>query len=251
MTRHAELLWALVAKEFKVRYKNTALGFLWSVANPVAFALVFYFVFVHVLRNPTPNYLVFLLAGLFPWHCTASALSGAPTVYLGNAGLVKKVYFPRILLPMAALGNNVVHFLLVIVVAVPVLLVAGQPPSLAWLWAVPALLVVQCAVTLGLALILSSLNVYFRDLAELTAIFVQLLFFMTPVLYSETALPEKVRAILQFNPMYWIIPPWRELVLSGRMSGAGLGVGAAVGAAVLLLGYGVHRRMEGGLAEQL
>jgi lipopolysaccharide transport system permease protein len=251
MSRWWELLWALIAKDFKVRYKNTALGFLWSLANPLMFAAVFYIVFKHVMAAQTPNYLVFLLAGLFPWQWTATTLGSAPGVFVGSASIVKKVYFPRVLLPLAALGNNLVHFLIVIVVAVPVLVVAGLPPSAAWLVGVPALLVVQGAITLGLALMVATLNVYFRDLEFLTGIFVQLLFFVTPIFFSEAALPGSVRSVLAWNPMYHVIVQWRGLVMEGCVDAATLGVAAGVGAVTLAAGYGIYRSLEARLAEYL
>lgn len=251
MPRWMELLWALIAKDFKVRYKNTALGFLWSLANPLLFAAVFYVVFKHVLATQTPNYLVFLLAGLFPWQMTATTLGAAPGVFVGNAGLVKKVYFPRVLLPLATLGNNLAHFLIVLAVAVPVLAVAGFAPSPAWIVGLPVLLLVQMAITLGLALAVGTLNVYFRDLEFLTGIFVQLLFFVTPIFYSEAAMPASVRAGLAWNPMYHVITQWRGLVMDGRLDGAALAMAAGVGAVTLSIGYGIYRSLEARLAEYL
>lgn len=251
MPRSLELLWALIAKDFKVRYKNTALGFLWSLANPLMFAAVFYVVFKHVLVMETPNYLVFLLAGLFPWQMTATTIAAAPAIFVSNAGIVKKVYFPRVLLPLATLGNNLAHFLIVLAVAAPVLVVAGFPPSAAWIVGLPALLLVQMSITLGLALGVATLNVYFRDLEFLTGVLVQLLFFVTPIFYSEAAMPASVRAGLLWNPMYHVITQWRALVMEGRVDGAALGIAAGVGAATLAVGYGVYRSLEARLAEYL
>ncbi len=124
-----ELLRALVAKDFKVRYKSTALGFVWSIANPVLFGLTFYVVFENVFRGQRENYLVFLLSGMFPWQWFASTVGGSPGSFVGNAGLIKKVRFPWMLLPTAALISNLLHFLLALAVAVPLLGMKGIWPT--------------------------------------------------------------------------------------------------------------------------
>src|SRR5262249_33075950 len=152
---------------------------------------------------------------------------------------------------LAALGNNLVHYLLVIAAALPALALAGLPPGLPWLWSLPALLAVQLAATLGLSLALSSLNVIFRDLEFLTGILIQILFFLTPIIYSETSLPAPTRAVLRWNPMYYIFPQWRSLVLHGTVEWTSLGIGAAAAAVILAAGYAIYRSVEARLAESL
>jgi lipopolysaccharide transport system permease protein len=180
-----ELVRALVSKEFSVRYKSTILGFVWSLANPVFFALVFYIAFRHILRVPVENYFAFLLAGLFPWQWFANAVTSSPMVYISNGGLIKKVYFPRILLPMATAGNQLVHFLLALLVSIPILAIQGTYPSIHWALGIPLLLLLQATVILGISILLASLNIFFRDLEHLTAILTNLIFYMTPVFYPE------------------------------------------------------------------
>jgi lipopolysaccharide transport system permease protein len=251
--RHSlELLGALITKDFKVRYKHTALGFVWSVANPVLYGLIFYLVFESFFRrgaSGSANYFVYLLAGLFPWQCTANALTTAPRVFFANAGLLKKVYFPRILLPVADLSNNVVHFLLVIAAALLILPIVGIGPSVAWIWGLPLLLVLQCAITLGMGLGLAALNVHFRDLEILSPIFVQILFFLTPIIYPLDMLPSGAQAALAWNPMAHVISQWRSLMLEGTLNWGSIGLAAATGALVLGAGYGVYRLTEPRVAE--
>lgn len=251
MNRSWELLRALVAKEFKVRYKNTALGFLWSLAHPVFFAVVFWVAFQHILRVPVENYFVFLLAGMFPWQWFANVVNTSPTVFLQNAGLIKKVYFPRFLLPLATLGNHMIHFLLALLVAIPVAVAAGARPSIWWIPGIPALLVVQLGVIFGISLALSSLNVFFRDLEHLTMLLTQLLFYLTPILYPEEVIPERYRWVLYLNPMSPIIPAWRSLILEGALDPGALALSAGISALTFALGYAVYRKLEWRFAESV
>jgi lipopolysaccharide transport system permease protein len=244
-----ELIGALVGKEFRVRYRSSLLGVLWSLLNPVCFALVLYAALRPVVRVPTDDYVAFLLAGLFPWQWFANTVSSAPGVYLGNATLVKRTALPRVLLPVASVANHLVHFGVALCVSLPVLMLTGHPPAAIWLIGIPLLLLLQGALCLGLALALSTLNVVFRDLEHLTLVLLNLLFFMTPTLYAEDLVPERFRAIFAINPMYHVVPLWRHLVLDRRLEPAALAGGAACAAGALLLGWLVHRRLEARLAE--
>jgi len=248
---HLELIAALVGKEFRIRYRSSLLGVLWSLLNPVCFALVLYAAFRPVLHVPTDDYVAFLLAGLFPWQWFANTVSSAPAVYLGNATLVKRTALPRMLLPIASATNHLVHFGVALGVALPALMLTGHRPAAVWLAGIPLLLLLQGAVCLGLALTLSALNVVLRDLEHLTLVILNLLFFMTPTLYPEEMVPEQLRAVFAVNPMYHLVPLWRHLVLDGRLDGPALAGAAACAVAALLLGLAVHRRLEARLAEGL
>lgn len=244
-----ELIWALVGKEFRVRYRSSLLGVLWSLLNPVCFALVLYAAFRPVVRVPTDDYVAFLLAGLFPWQWFANTVSSAPGVYLGNATLVKRTALPRVLLPVASAMNHMLHFAVALGVALPVLVITGHPASAMWLVGIPLLLLLQGLLCLGLSLALATLNVVFRDLEHLTLVLLQLMFFMTPTLYSEELVPAKLRLLFAVNPMYHLVPLWRHLVLDGRIDTGALGGAAACAAGALALGWFVHRRLEARLAE--
>jgi len=246
-----ELVVALVGKEFRVRYRSSVLGVVWSLLNPVCFALVLYAAFRPVLHVPTDDYVAFLLAGLFPWQWFANTVSSAPSVYLGNATLVKRTALPRLLLPLASTTNHLVHFVVALLVAVPALLLTGHRPAPVWIVGLPVLLLLQGAVCLGLALTLAALNVVLRDLEHLTQVLLNLTFFMTPTLYSEDLVPQGLRPLFALNPMYHLVPLWRHLMLEGRLDAAALGRAAVCAAAALTLGVLVHRRLEARLAEGL
>lgn len=246
-----ELLSLLVSKEIKIRYKNTLLGFIWSLANPLMFALVFYFVFEHLLSIRGENFFAFLVAGIFPWQWFASSVSASPMLFLSNAGLIKKVRFPRILLPISMVGNNLIHFLMALLIAIPILAAYGYYPRVIWLIGIPVLLILQAALVLGVTLIVSSLNVFFRDLEYISNILVQLLFFLTPILYSASTLPPRVAAILKLNPLYYIIPVWRNLMMSGTLDLNHLAIGGLCAGTVLGLGYWIYHSLEWRFAESI
>lgn len=249
LRHNLELITALVGKEFRVRYRSSLLGVLWSLLNPICFALVLHAAFRPVLRAPADDYIAFLLAGLFPWQWFANTVATAPSVYLSNAALVKRTALPRMLLPIATAANHMVHFVVALCVALPVLLLTGHRPSAVWLIGIPLLLVLQGVLCLGLALVLSTLNVVLRDLEHLTLVLLNLTFFMTPTIYAEDLVPEHLRALFAINPMYHVVPLWRHLVLDGRLDGSALAGAAACSAVALLLGLIVHRKLEARLAE--
>ncbi len=244
-----ELLFALIAKDLKIRYKNTILGVFWSIANPTLTALIFFVAFKHLLSSSGEGYLAFLFAGTFPWHWFSSTVTQAPGIFLQDALILKKIRFPRVLLPVAAVCSNLVHFVLALVVLVPFMVWQGAAPTWQWAFCIPMLLAVQGALILGFALALSVWNVKFRDVHHLTTVAVNLLFFLTPVVYRESQIPDRFRWVFLLNPMGYVVSSWRKLLVAGAVDWNLLGVGAAFSVGLLLAGYAVYRSMEGRLAE--
>jgi lipopolysaccharide transport system permease protein len=210
-----DLVSVLVAKELKVRYKNSILGYFWSLLNPLALAIIFYFAFKVVMRVPIENYSFFLICGLFPWQWFANSVGSSPMVLLGNASLIKKVNFPSYFIPLASILNDAVHFLLTI----PVIILFGflfkVAPSLVYVWGIPCWFVAQFFLTYGLSLLFSSINLFFRDLERLVSLFLLLLFYLTPVFYDVSLVPKEYHGIIFLNPATGIIIGWRDLFMKG------------------------------------
>ncbi|MCL6508472.1 MAG: ABC transporter permease [Bryobacteraceae bacterium] len=244
-----DLLLVLTQKEIKVRYKNSWLGYAWSVANPLAFALVYSVAFGIFFRMDIPRYPLFLIAGLFPWQWLSNSVNSAPNVFLANASLIKKVSFPRNVLVAAAVLNDAVHFLLSIPVIAAFLLAYGLAPSWTWVVGIPLLALAQFLLAYGAALAIASLNLFFRDLERLTALLVTFLFFLTPVVYSETMIPPRYHAIVYANPLAPVIVGWRQLFVSGDLNWSL--VGAAYVYALAAMGFGslVYGRLSWKFAE--
>lgn len=239
----------LTQKEMKSRYKNSALGYVWSVANPLLFAVIYYIVFGQIMKVPIENYAVFLIAGLLPWQWLANSVIAAPHIFLANATLIKKVRFPRHVLVVSYVLNEGIHFLLSIPVIVGLLVENGIRPSWSWLAGIPLLLAAQFLIVYGIAITLASANLFFRDLERLTALFITLLFFLTPITYSSEMAPGLYRSFLYANPVAPLIESWRELFMHGQFSWLVVGLCYLSALGTILVGTFVYWRMSPKFAE--
>jgi lipopolysaccharide transport system permease protein len=263
--RYRYLLRNLVIRDLKVRYKNSLLGVMWSLLNPLLMMVVFTLVFGVLVGNDLRQYSVFFLVGLLPWNFFNGALLGSTLAITANEALIKKVYFPREVLPLAAILSNLVNFAIALIVLVIFLYATGLGLTVHALWLVP-LLITQIIFTLGLGLLLGSLQVFYRDVMMILDVLMLAWFFLTPVMYplsrfgTQTQIlglqlvPEQV--IRWLNPMASIIDGYRT-VLWGTITPAGLtsqGPGAmdplyllrtfVTAVLVLLVGYFVFARTE-------
>ncbi len=248
---YIDLITVLTQKEIKVRYKSSFLGYLWSIGHPLAFAMVFFIAFKIVLRIQVENYALFLIAGLFPWQWFANSVNASPMLFLGNASIIKKVNFPRNIIPLTAVLQDMIHFVLSIPVIVLFMFIYHKSLSLTWLYGIPVLLSIQFVITYGVSLIISSLNLFFRDLERLTVILMTLLFYFTPVIYPETMIPERYKPLINLNPLAPLMISWRNLFLNGTLEPASLIILLAYSLIILLLGYQVYRKLSWKFAEVL
>jgi lipopolysaccharide transport system permease protein len=247
---YRDLLQVLVEKELKSRYKNKALGYLWSVASPLTFAIVFYFAFSVMMRVQVPNYPLVLIAGMFPWQWLSNCINGSPRLFVGNAGLIKKVKFPREIIPLSFIINHLIHYVLSIPVIVIFMLVYHLTPSWSWLYGIPILLVIHFAMAYGITLILSSLNLFLRDIERLVTVFMNLAFYFTPIIYTEAMIPEQYQIYMfTLNPFAALIVSWRQLFLDGVIHPMYLLFSAAYAIAFLAIGSLVYQKLEWKFAE--
>jgi ABC-type polysaccharide/polyol phosphate export permease len=223
--RYRDLIRNLVVSEVKTRYKNSVLGFVWSLLNPLAMMLVFSVVFGVLWPNQeVRNYPIFLLCGLLPWNFFSASVVSSLNSVLTNGNLVKKVYFPREVLPIAAVLAQLVNFLLALVVLFAALIIFRTNFS-PWLWTLPFIILIQTCFTLGIGLVLSTLQVFYRDTQLVMEVVMLAWFFLTPVLYRAAQLPEvyKVgeidlpvqRILYILNPMASLINVYRDLLYNG------------------------------------
>ncbi len=213
-----DLVFVLTQKEIKLRYKSSWLGYVWSVANPLAFAGLYFVAFRVFMRVEIPNYPLFLIAGLFPWQWLANSINLSPTIFLHNSTLLKKVRFPRNILVATTVLNDAFHFVLSIPVILVFLLFYGFIPSWLWLIGIPLLVLAEFTLVYGLALALASLNLFFRDLERLTVLLVTFLFFLTPIVYSASMIPAGYERLIYLNPVAPLFLSWQELFLSGSLN---------------------------------
>lgn len=246
---YRDLIAVLVAKELKLRYQVTLLGYAWSVLHPLALALVFFVVLNTIMGVRVADYPIFLICGLFPWQWFQNSVTAANHFFLGNATLIKKVRFPRAFLVLAAVLNDLIHFAASIPVIVLFMLYYGKTPSVAWLYQAPLLIVIQFGFTAGLSLLVATANLFFRDLERLTAILTTLWFYVTPVLFSADMIPASLRWIVAVNPMGGLIECWRSVLLKGVLPPDLCAAAAAYAVAAWGVGYLVYRRCEWRFAE--
>jgi lipopolysaccharide transport system permease protein len=221
---YRDLVLVLLAKELKVRYKSTFIGYAWSVMHPLVMALTFFVVFGVVLRLEIEAYALYLISGLFAWQWIANAAASANFFFLGNGTLIKKVRFPRAALVVAGVLNEACHF----VASVPIVLAFmwhyGRSPRLDWLWLAPSILAVQLLMTFGLALLIATSNLFFRDLERMVTLGVHLLFYLTPIVYAAAKIPPAYRWILFANPFAALILCWQGLFYGPDVSARDFGV---------------------------
>lgn len=209
LLRYRELVRNFVIRDLKARYKSSFLGFLWSMANPLLMMGVYTVVFTALLPNDIPQFPVFILSGLLAWNwCTASVVGGVYSI-TGNAHLIKKVAFPRELLPLSVVLSNAVNFTLALVPLFVLAWAFGKPPSI-YLLLLPVVMLVQLVFLTGLALFFSALNVYFRDTESIIEVVMLAWFFLTPVIYDVASLSAQYsRLIYILNPMASFISLYR------------------------------------------
>jgi ABC-2 type transport system permease protein len=250
--RLRELLLLLVVKELRLKYKGTVLGFLWSVLNPVLMMLVYAVVFTLIARFSIERYPIFLLSGLLPWAAFTGAIASATTAITSNGGLVRRVAFPLELLPLTAVLSNLFNLVLSLGILLVFCLFYRQP--LGWpLLSLPVILLLQGALSTGLALVLAAVTVYFRDVEHLTGIALTLLFFLTPIVYPLAAINnEAFHQALLLNPLTWLFASyqrvWHDNAWPDPIQLLALAGAAALAATLGVLVFG---RLEGRLAEEV
>jgi lipopolysaccharide transport system permease protein len=213
LEHYRDLVVVLLQKEFSVRYKNTFLGYVWSVLNPLLFAMVYWFAFKIILKIQIPHYTLFLVSGIFFWQAFSNSLCSSSMVFIANAGLIKKLWFPRECLVLAGVLNDLMHFVLSIPIILLMMFYYHIAPSLSWIWALPLLLVVQLLITYGFALIIATCNLFLRDFERLISIFVTLWMWLTPILYNEDMVPAKFQWMKFVNPIAGIVINLRHLFM--------------------------------------
>ncbi|MEN9935457.1 MAG: hypothetical protein RLZZ387_2036 [Chloroflexota bacterium] len=247
---YRELLGILVWRDIKVRYKQTAVGALWVVLQPVLTMALFSLIFGRFAGLPSDGapYPLFVFAALLPWQLFARALSDSSTSLVANQGLISKVYFPRLLIPLAAVVSGLLDFGIALGVLVALLVVYGVMPGVAAL-TLPLFVLLAVAAALAVGLWLSALNVRYRDVAYAIPFLTQFWFFATPIAYAGSLVPEQWRWLYGLNPLVGVVEGFRWALVGTAAPGPLLWV-SVVATAVLLVGGLVYfRRVEDSFAD--
>lgn len=234
--RYRTLIQILILRELKARYRGSALGFLWSFVNPLVLTVIYVLVFSVYMRIEVERYPGFLLSGILPWVWFSAGLQDATRSIIDSGGLIRKVYLPSEVFPFVCVASNMIHYLFAVPVLLCVLVFLGGTPSWPLLF-FPAIVLVQFAFLYALALLASSLAVGFRDLLHVVPNLLTLWFFVTPVAYPVTLVPEPYRVLVRANPMALIIRAYQDIFYYNQMPPVRSLMVLAVGCG-LLLGIG-------------
>lgn len=219
---YQEMLRNSVRKELRARYKGSVLGFLWTFINPLLQLVVYSFVFNRIMRVTPPegvNYTLWLFVALVPWTCISSTILQSTNIIIQNGNLIKKIYFPRMILPLSLTLTNMINMILTFLIVILVVLIGGSPLTFHYLW-LPLVFVVQFILLFGFALLFSVANVFFRDLEHIMSIVVMVWFYVTPIIYTIKLIPENYWFYMKLNPVFGLIDAYREILIYGRAPNA-------------------------------
>lgn len=248
---YRQLLKSNVKKEIRGKYKGSFLGVLWSFVNPLLATLVYALVFPFLLKGAQPHYVTFIVVAILPWNWFTTVVALGTTTVIGNGGILKKVYFPRQILPISVNVSGMINFLISCLIIAIFLIISGIGFS-PYILFLPFIVIIQFFILQGIIFITSSINVYVRDLEYIVNFFVQLLFYGTPILYSVDMFPKKVQTILHLNPMATIIESYRDIFFYQQCPNLiNLVITFIFSVVLFLLGYRVFKKLEKGFAEEL
>ncbi|QYR52739.1 ABC transporter permease [Lysobacter soyae] len=220
--RYRGFVWLAVINEYKARFVRSRFGLAWVVLNPLAQVLIYATVLSSVLATRLPgveskfSYTAYLLSGMICWNTFSEIVSRSLTMFMDNSSLLKKVNFPRIALPAIVVVSALVGTVALSVASFFILLLAGFPLHATWIW-LPVLIAITALFAVGVGLLAGTINVFSRDFGQVFAILLQFWFWLTPVVYPSSVLPERISFFAQFNPMYTLVEAFHSVVVFGRI----------------------------------
>ncbi len=250
--KYREMIVSMVRKDLRSRYKGSVLGFAWTFINPLLQLIVYYFVFKMIMKNDIPNFHLYLFVGLIPWIFFSASLTGGAVSIISQKDLVKKIYFPREVIPISYVTSCFVNMLLSFIVVIAVALVTGVVPTVPGLLCLPLIMIVEYLMALGIALIVSSLTVYLRDLEHILGIIAMAWQFATPICYQESLIPARIYPYYNLNPMTPVVRAYRSILYEASVPDVrSLTMSIIFGVAFLIVGTVMFRHLQKRFAEEL
>ena len=250
--RYRELLYFLVWRDLKVRYKQAVFGIAWVVVQPLVLTVIFTLFLGKLARVPSSGgpYALFVLAGLVIWTFFSGALMTSSMSLTSNAHLITKVYFPRTIIPLAAIGARFIDFVISFIILVAVVIYYRVPITRSILF-LPVPVMIALVLLTGFGLLLSAINVKYRDISVAIPVLVQLWMFLSPIIYPVQLVPARFRIVYSFNPLVGIIESFRAAILSQPLDGSALAIASVISLVILLISVSVFRRMEAAFADNV
>ncbi len=242
LANYRDLVGLFVSRINKTRYKRSSLGVIWTLLNPILNMAVLSLAFSQVFRSSVPHYSVYVLAGIIHWNFFSQTTSYAMNTMVWGGNLLKRVYLPRTIFAVAAIGNGLINFGIATAALAVIVKLAGLPFYPSW-WIVPFAVLLLAMFSLGVALIMSTLAVFFTDVVEMYGVALQAWFFLTPIVYPKSTLPAKFVWLMNLNPAYNLLEMFRTPIYMGLIPGPKTIAAATVSAGFsLLLGWWVFTR---------
>jgi ABC-type polysaccharide/polyol phosphate export permease len=234
LLRYRDLLLILIINNIKSRYKRSTFGVIWTMLNPLLYMGVMVIAFDHLFRFQIANYPVYLLSGLIAWNFFSQTTVQAMNTLVWGGTLLKRIYIPRTIFAVAAIGSGIINLLLSCIPLVLIMFLTHQPLYLTW-WFVPISILILGGVSLGVALIISMVAIFFTDIVEIYQVVLQAGFYLTPIMYPESTLPEKIQHIMILNPIYDVVKVFRGPIYDGQLPSLHALLAALISTFVLLL----------------
>jgi ABC-type polysaccharide/polyol phosphate export permease len=253
--RRRDLLWHMTVRHLRGQYKQSVLGYAWAFINPLSQMIILSFVFSTIVRVPSGDagtpYPLFFFVGLIPWLFFSGAVSAGTDSVVNASSLVTKVYFPREVLPTAAVVTKLVDLGFGMIILAMLMVYYGKLPADTSYW-FPLLFFIHMIFTLGLTFPLAALNLYFHDVRFLVGVALYLWFYLTPIIYPIDIVPEKYLWVFELNPNSLFINAYRRVILYGEAPGLdNVLIGALIAAVTFVVGYYLFKRMEAGFADSI
>lgn len=250
--QYREMIFSLIRKDLRGRYKGSALGFLWTFLNPLLQLAVYTIVFSVLFPTNIDTFYIFLFVGLVPWLFFNTSLVGGATSVLSQENLIKKIYFPRQVLPISYVTSNFINMLLTFLVIFAVLLISGFGIDFSILWALPIVMIVEYLLALGIAMITSALTIYFRDLEYILGIIAMSWMYLTPILYEIDTIPVQFQKLIYINPMTGVILCYKDILYYKRLPDlATIGLACGIGIGFCVIGFLVFGKLQKRFVEEL
>ncbi len=248
---YRELLKTNIKKEIRGKYKGSWLGVLWTFLNPLLMLAVYAFVFPYILRVNVDNYTIFMIVALIPWNFFTTAIQSGTGSVVANGNILKKVYFPREIIPISITTSQLVNFLITCIIMAVFIIFSGVGFSVHVLL-FPLLVLIQYILILGLTFILSALTVFVRDIDHFVSVILMLGFYATPIVYQGEMLPKKFQIFLKLNPMAVLVEAYRSILYYHRLPDMTMLVVWGLGSvALLVVGYLIFKKLEKSFVEEL
>lgn len=248
---YRELLKSNIKKEIRGKYKGSFLGILWSFINPLLQVFVYSIVFSYVMKMQIDHYLVYVVCGIIPWTFFTTVVNQGMVTVRTNASIIKKVYFPREILPISVVASGLVNFGISCVIILAFAL--GEGLGLSWMLVfVPIIALLQTFFSLGLVLICSAINVYVKDLEYIVQFILNMAFYATPILYDISIFPTSLRWVLNLNPLAHMVNAYRDIFMYHTVIAPSSWIYMiVVSIVVMMIGFAVFNRLQKGFAEEI